>query len=134
MHRFIDLFKQKERDLLPPKKERALDVAEYILTKKVEGKNKNKNTNQSLKQPIRDMLNLLKPNPMETVDYERLAEEWIEILQPYLDKKRDSNKRKKIVLNLSSLKLDYNKIDLNIEWLNEKDDKQGRTGYCGGKK
>jgi len=117
LHRFINLFKQKERDLLPPKKKRALDVAEYILSKKIAGKNKN--INQSLKQSINGMLNLLKPNSIEAVDYERLAEEWIEILQPYLDIRREQNKRKKIVLNLSSLKSDYKKIDVNMELLNE---------------
>ncbi|MFP9114443.1 SNF2-related protein [Flavobacterium sp. RHBU_3] len=117
LHRFINLFKQKERDLLPPKKKRALDVAEYILSKKVEGKNKN--LNQSLRQSIRVMLNLLKPNSIEAVDYERLAEEWIEILQPHLDAKREQNKRKKTVLNLSSLKSDYKKIDLDMERINE---------------
>lgn len=117
LHRFINLFKQKERDLLPPKKKRALDVAEYILSKKIEGKSKN--INQSLKQSINGMLNLLKPNSIDAVDYERLAEEWIEILQPYLDIRREQNKRKKIVQNLSSLKSDYKKIDLDMELLNE---------------
>lgn len=117
LYRFISLFKQKERDLLPPKKKRALDVAEYILSKKAEGKNKT--LNQSLKQSFREMLNLLKPNSIEAVDYERLAQEWIEILQPYLDNKREQNKRKKTVFNLSSLKSDYKKIDLDMEQLNE---------------
>jgi superfamily II DNA or RNA helicase len=117
LHRFINLFKQKERDLLPPKKKRALDVAEYILSKKLE--RKNINSNHILKQSIRDMLSILKPDSIEAVDYERLAEEWIEILQPFLNSKREQNKRKKVVLNLSSLKPDYNKIDLDIERINE---------------
>ncbi len=117
LRRFINLFKQKERDLLPPKKKRALDVAEYILSKKIEGKNKS--IGNSLRQSIKEMLNLLKPNSNIAVDYERLAEEWIEILQPYIDDKRDKNKRKKTVLNFSSLKLDYKKININENLLNE---------------
>lgn len=116
LHRFISLFKQKERELLPPKKKRALDVAEYILSKKIETKNKDIDSN--LKQSILEVLNLIKPSSVEAVDYERLAEEWIEILQPYLDIKRQQNKRKKTVFNLSSLKSDYKKIDLDIEQLN----------------
>ncbi len=115
LHRFINLFKQKEKDLLPPKKKRALDVAEYILSKKIE----TKGIHPTLKQSMRDMLNLLKLNSIEAVDYERLAEEWIEILQPYLDTKREQNKRKKIILNLSSLKSDYKNINLDIEQLNK---------------
>ncbi|WP_072999357.1 helicase-related protein [Epilithonimonas mollis] len=117
LHRFINLFKQKERDLLPPKKKRALDVAEYIPSKKLE--RKNINSNNILKQSIRDMLSILRPDSIDAVDYERLAEEWIEILQPFLNSKREQNKRKKVVLNLSSLKPDYNKIDLDIERINE---------------
>lgn len=107
LHKFINLFKQKERELLPPKKKRALEVAEYILERKIYAKESD--TNQSLKQSMRAMLNLLKPSSKDAVEFERLAEEWIEILQPYIDEKRELNKRKKTVLNLSSLKNDYKK-------------------------
>lgn len=41
------------------------------------------------------MLKLLKSNSKDAVDYERLAEEWIEIFQPYIDEKRELNRRKK---------------------------------------
>lgn len=112
---FINLFKQKEKELLPPKKKRALAVAEFILSNKV----KEKNINKALRQSMDTMLKLLKPNSIEAVDYERLAEEWIEILQPYLDEKREQNRRRKTVLNLSSIKSGYKKIDLDIDKLNE---------------
>jgi len=46
-------------------------------------------------------------------DYEFLADEWIIILQPYLNQKREALKRKKTVLNLSSLKQDYKKFDFS---------------------
>lgn len=117
LHRFINLFKKKERDLLPPKKKRALDVAEFILFKK--SNKKDKKVIPNLKQSIHEMLDLLKKDSVKAVDYERLAEEWVEILQPYLDAKREQNRRKKTVLNLSSLKSGYDKIDLDVEQLNE---------------
>lgn len=115
LNRFIKLFKQKERELLPPKKKRALAVAEFILLSKA----KDKDINIKLKQSIKSMLNLLKSNSIEAVDYERLAEEWIGILQPYLNEKRELNRRRKNVLNLSSLKSGYKKIVLDIDQLNE---------------
>ena len=65
------------------------------------------------------MLNLLKPNPKETIDYERLAEEWIGILQPYLNEKREKNRRRKNIYNLTSLRNEHRKIELNPETLND---------------
>ncbi len=113
LKKFINLFKQKERDLLPPKKKRALEVAEHIISKKID----NKSLNKELKNVLKQMHSLLKPNVDYVVDYERLAEEWIEVLQPYLIEKRENNKRKKTVLNLSSLKGDFKKINLDIDQL-----------------
>lgn len=65
------------------------------------------------------MLRLLHPSSHETIDYERLAEDWISILQPKLLEKKTQNRRKRTVLNLSSLKSDYNKIEFDLDRLNE---------------
>lgn len=116
LRRFINLFKQKERNLLPPKKKRALEVAEYILTKKLEKKEQH---DSALVQVMKEMLDVMRFNAQCAVDYERLAEEWIEILQPFLENKRSQNKRRKIVLNLYALKPDYKKIDLDVGRLKE---------------
>ena len=114
LKKYVELFKKKERDLLQPKKKRVLEVAEYILTMKL----KSKEIDDAHKSIFKSMLNLLKSNPKDAIDYERLAEEWIGILQPYLNEKREKNKRRKIRYNLISLKKDYNKIHLNISELN----------------
>jgi len=106
LRKYVKLFKLKERDLLPPKKKRALEVAEYILGKKIE----DKNVSEQKKKLIKTMLDFLKPNPREVVDYERLSEDWIDLLQPYLNKKRLKNTRKKEVHNLSSLKRSHKSI------------------------
>jgi len=114
LKKYIELFKKEERDLLQPKKKRVLEVAGHILTMKLKSKELDFNT----KSVFKTMLNFLKPNPKDTIDYERLAEEWIGILQPYLNEKRENNKRKKNIYNLSSLKSEYKKIEFNIEELN----------------
>lgn len=107
LKRYIGLFKTKERELLPPKKKRALEVAEYILQKKLKIKGLKKEDQEIYSY----MLELIRLNADEVVDLERLAEEWIYLLQPYLKIKRENNKRKTI-LNLSSLGGDYKTINL----------------------
>lgn len=114
LRKYIGDFKKKERDLLPYKKKRALEVAEYILKRKLKGnivKTEEKTT-------ILSHLKLLKPSPDFAVDYELLADEWISILQPILNEKRKNLKRKRTVINLSSLK-NETQIDLPLEILNE---------------
>lgn len=106
LDRYIKLFKKKEIELLPPKKKRALHVAEYILLKIQTGRNITEETRTVYKR----MLRILQTNSQTVIDYERLAEEWILILQPYLKEKRDKNRRKKAVLNLYNLKSDYKNI------------------------
>ena len=110
LKKYIKLFKQKERELLPPKKKRALEVAESIIGVKL----KSKELDQLLKSDLMYMNKLLNSKTEEVVDFERLAEEWIVILQPYLDEKRRTNKRKKVIFNLSNLKNDYKKIDFEM--------------------
>jgi superfamily II DNA/RNA helicase len=114
LKKYVELFKKKERDLLQPKKKRALEVAEHILLMKL----KYRDLSIEQKSTYKSMLNLLKPNPKETIDYERLAEEWISILQPYLNDKREKSRRRKDIYNLSSLKNEHKKIELNPKKLN----------------
>lgn len=114
LEKYIDLFKRKERDLLQPKKKRVLNVAEYILTMKL----KSKKLKIEQKSTYKSMLNLLRPNPRDSIDYERLAEEWISILQPYLNEKRENSRRRKDIYNLTSLEKDYKKIELDLKLLN----------------
>ena len=115
LKKYVGIFKEKERELLPPKKKRALEVAEYILQKKLNSKN----ADSAKKRLINTMLNFLKPNPKEVVDYERLAEDWIDLLQPFLDEKRAKNRRKKDVFNLSSLKRSHKTINFENQQLSD---------------
>jgi len=108
---YITYFKQKERALLPPKKKRALDVAEYVLERNL----KRPDIESTTRTIIKAHMKLLKPSNQVAVDYELLADEWITVLQPILNEKREKLKRKRTVINLSNLKGDYKKIDFRAE-------------------
>ncbi|MDB5091481.1 MAG: hypothetical protein JWR09_5475 [Mucilaginibacter sp.] len=60
------------------------------------------------------MLELIQLKSKEVVDLERLAEEWVYLLQPFLKIKRENNKRKKTILNLASLVADYKSISFDV--------------------
>lgn len=107
LKKYITFFKEKEIDLLPYKKRRALGVARSILEKSF----KRKDIDLQTKGVIEALLQLLKPNNQLSVDYEFLADAWINMLQPHLNEKKETLKRKRTVLNLSSLKQDYKKFD-----------------------
>lgn len=115
LKRYINIFKKKEIELLPSKKKRALKVAEYILEKKINSRE----TTADIKAEYRRMLKIIQVKSNHVIDYERLAEEWIVILQPYLKAKRDRERRKKIVFNLNSLKSEFKYIILDTNYLQQ---------------
>lgn len=106
LERYVKLFKAKERDLLPYKKKRALEVADHILRMR----QREPRTDPSLQEAIKLMRSLLQGRSTEVVDYEVLADEWITILQPYLNAKREQIKRKKVEYNLNALKREHRSI------------------------
>jgi superfamily II DNA or RNA helicase len=102
LKKYINYLKTKERDLLPPKKKRALEVAEHLLDRSL----KRQDINSTVKTIIQSNINLLQSNSQFAVDFELLANEWISILQPHLNEKRANLTRKRTVINLSNLKND----------------------------
>ena len=114
LKKYISYLKEKERDLLPPKKKRALEVAKIILERSL----KRKDSNTQIKLLIQTHLDLFKPANDLNVDYELLADEWIIVLQPYLNEKRKTIVRKKNAINLNILKNDRN-IVFSIETLTD---------------
>ncbi|MFN0293120.1 hypothetical protein E5L68_017140 [Pedobacter helvus] len=115
LEHYIKFFQTKERDLLPPKKKRALEVAEHILQMKL----KNKSMNIYEKSAYKEVLNAVTGKSNEAFDFERLAEEWIQVLQPYLKTKRENLRRKRTILNLNNLKSNHKEIILDIDHLSE---------------
>ena len=61
------------------------------------------------------MLNILNATSNEIIDYERLAEEWIYVLQPHMKNARQELKKKREVINYDALAAMYKKIDLPLE-------------------
>lgn len=118
LEEYINHFKRMERDLLPPKKKRALEVAHAILVRQ---QNRKELTIEE-KETMHRLLELFARNPEFIIDYEHFADDWISLLQPLLNEKRVNQGRKKKVLNLSSLKDDrkviFNQSDLNRIILN----------------
>jgi hypothetical protein len=100
LKKYITYFKEKERELLPPKKKRALEVVECILDRNL----KQREISVATKILIQSNLDLIKPSNQLAVDYELLADDWIALLQPHLNEKRAELTRKKGIINLSSLK------------------------------
>lgn len=115
LERFITKMRQQEVELLPHKKRRALKVAKTILQKKL-----NKEKDRTRKSLLRRTIGLFITEKRDLiVDYYEFAQQWIEILQPYLDEKRAGDKRKRKVYNLYSLERDYKRIDLSNEQLQQ---------------
>jgi hypothetical protein len=108
------MFKRKERELLPPKKKRALKVAETLLSRKI----KSKEESFADKEVYTFMHQILTGKSTETVDYERLAEEWVDLLNPLLKEKREQIKRKKMI-NLHALEADHRTIIFDVQRLGE---------------
>ncbi|MEO3408490.1 SNF2-related protein [Mucilaginibacter sp. CAU 1740] len=112
LERYVRLFKAKERELLPYKKGRALEVAEYILRKRQQ----EQLITAELREAMKLIQTFLQGKSTEIVDYEILADEWIMILQPYLNAKREQIKKKrKVEYNLNSLRRDHRNINFTAE-------------------
>ncbi|MEI9918939.1 MAG: SNF2-related protein [Bacteroidota bacterium] len=108
LDKFIERMRQEEVKLLPNKRKRALAVAQSILNKKL------KYETPELIPVIQEVLRLFNASSKEfIIDYYRFAEQWIKILQPYLNEKREQAKRKRRVFNLNSLVKDHRTIKLS---------------------
>tara|TARA_R110002020_G_scaffold37072_2_gene111776 strand:- start:4054 stop:7287 length:3234 start_codon:yes stop_codon:yes gene_type:complete len=114
LKKFVQVLKEKEIELLPPKKRRALEVAKYILERKI----KSRSLDSLVKTSMKKVLGLFE-NKLESVDYEMLAELWLKVLTPHLENKRNKNKSKRKVFNLNSLKTtrETSIIEIRIEEL-----------------
>ncbi len=113
LKKFINILKKEERNLLPPKKMRALRTAETILSRKMRA------SGNSLKQAYGRMIKILKAESDEIIDYERLAEEWIFILQPHMKVCRRELKKKKEAINYDSLASKHKNIDIPEELIEQ---------------
>lgn len=98
---FIDLYRNNERLTLPHKKRRALEVAERMLAKQYKFE---KNRQSALQYTIMKVHQLFKPAASEdSVDLERFAATWLDLLQPKLDARRKSARSKRQFISIADL-------------------------------
>ncbi|WP_299434583.1 SNF2-related protein [uncultured Aquimarina sp.] len=114
LKKYLSILQNKEIELLPSKKRRALKVAEVILKEKL----KDKSVDYKYKLKVRELLTLFHPKKRD-VDFEAYAKLWIDILQPYIDEKRNRHKTSRNVYNLKSLttKAEMKRIHLDYDTL-----------------
>jgi len=115
LNKYVALLQQNEINILPNKRKRALEVAQFILTKQkdLEAKSKDKKRLQLITQ----LLGYFKPSTIDdelSLDYYMFSQQWLDILNPYLYEKKKSNKRRKNVITLNTLKKDFKNIHLSI--------------------
>lgn len=108
---FSQLIK-KQRELLPRKKLRALNLLERLLLCYRE-----KYSDVRLKEVSNNLLSLFTPSPEDllTVDYYQFAQLWLEILQPLIAEKRLKPSRK--VIDIKSMETELKKNPIKTEVL-----------------
>jgi superfamily II DNA or RNA helicase len=111
--------RRREKDLLPPKKQRALSQGKEILNGI---RLKSKNLSEIYKSVLGQLIDVhgYESNRDEMVDYNQLAESWLVFLQPALDKKKKQNRRFKNRLTLRDIKAKDVALTLEqLQWLIE---------------
>jgi superfamily II DNA or RNA helicase len=106
---YLEVFRGHEKLLLPQKKRRVLELAEYVLKQKL-----SKEKDPNLKRLLQENIALFRISiKSEMVDFYSLAELWLDVFQPYINRLRDLPRNRRRALNLNNLKDDWKKIDLN---------------------
>lgn len=108
---FSELIK-KQRELLPRKKLRALNLLEKLLIHY-----RKKYSDEGLREVSSNLLSLFTPSPDDTltVDYYQFAQLWLEILQPLIADKRSKSTRK--VIDIKSMETELKKNPIGTEIL-----------------
>lgn len=111
---FLRKFREYEWLMLPYKKQRSLEVSLFILKKYRERRNLSNELKNSIQQNIA-LFNIT--NRDEVIDYYSLANLWLEILQPELEKLRNRRINRRRALNLNALKEHWKSVKLNEKLL-----------------
>ncbi|HTA63227.1 MAG TPA: SNF2-related protein [Bacteroidia bacterium] len=97
----VQKLKQKELSLLPNKRKRALTVARILLDKHF--KKTKEIPRKQLIDNLKKLFDTSHAGEQGIVDYYHFAQNWLDILQPILNKKRKQNRRKRFVFSLNDL-------------------------------
>lgn len=119
LNRYKILLKQNEINILPTKRKRVLEIAQYILNKKL----KHESPDVIRRNLILEVLEIfeLKVGDMDyNIDYYAFSQHWLDKFTPLLQEKRLKQKRgAKTVITLNDLRVDYKTIDLSSVFLED---------------
>lgn len=107
---YLKILEAKERQLLSPKKKRALSVAEELLGRRY----RQQMVPERDRAIISKLLELFKEN-LKYVDLDAFAGLWTDFFQPYIDDKRERNMRNRQSHNLHSLMTPYEFAKINFD-------------------
>jgi len=116
MKKLMRKLRKQEKNLLPWKKRRALDVGYGILIQFVE----KSRVKPELKMKAQKLLELFDPDieSEDYIDFDHFADLWLSILVPCLDELKKTRIRKRKVFTLKDLKLSNVKIgEKQLNWL-----------------
>ena len=102
LNKYREILHKKETLLLPNKRRRALQVAQFVLEKQLAV---NKDANKDVL--YRDLLELFKGNSLDdeyVIDYYGFSQQWLDVFNPYLYERRQDPKIRNRVISLNDLK------------------------------
>lgn len=115
LDRFIEIFRNKERDSLPHKKRRALNTAQHILQSQL--KLLKKHPDHKLSELIKEVLELFKITTEEvSIDFQSFAVLWLDLLSPRLKTLREKQTKRRF-WSLDDLKSRYQHFQFSTKEL-----------------
>ena len=116
LDKFINIYKKNERDSLPNKKRRVLNVVEHLLEKQFKFESKEKNPEMlDLIKKLQQLFYNYSDEDM-SIDFLKFADEWLEVLKPLLKEKKLHSRRKELI-TLYDLKTKWVKRYFDFEQL-----------------
>ncbi|MBH8556992.1 SNF2-related protein [Hymenobacter negativus] len=127
LNHFLQKLQAAERQLLPHRARRALEVGEDIVRLHLKHIDKSKATSDSRTFLLRQVLSLFQPvksiggsdvgREEMMVDFERLAAHWLQLLLPHVRRLRQANKNHRHIISLKTLKKHWAEVSLTSEVL-----------------
>jgi len=127
LNHFLQKLQAAERQLLPHRARRALEVGEDIVRLHLKSIEKSKTGSDPRAYLLRQVLSLFQPikafggaeagRDEVMVDFENLAAHWLQLLLPHVRKLRQANKNHRQIISLKTLKKHWADVPLPLEVL-----------------
>lgn len=116
MRKLMHKLRKQEKELLPWKKRRALQVAQNLLLELLSRKTIKQSTRERIARLQK--LFITETDGEEYVDFSHFADLWLSILIPALDEMKSTRRRKRKILTLKDLKLkNVRPLESKLDWL-----------------